>query len=231
MITLAEVSFGYTSDRPVLNAASLKLQPGLVLVVGPNGCGKSTLLRLVAGVDAPQQGSITVNGHDLWQDEVAARRCIAYVPEHPDITPYATIDEILDLVCGLRGEQPQAAADALAWAGLSGHGDRTVRELSKGQRRRAMVAAASIGTPSCLILDEPLDGMDQDFGDRLEEWIDARLSRQATVLLATHQIATLSHLADRALTIMDGRCVCLDRLPDGEERVTAIRNLARGIAD
>src|SRR3954466_1056462 len=103
MIVLRDVTFGYDDARLTIDVPSLELDRGLTLVVGPNGSGKSTLLRLIRGVEAPRTGSISVSGHDLWRDEVAARRSLAYVPESPELTPYATVIDVVQLVASLRG--------------------------------------------------------------------------------------------------------------------------------
>ena len=90
------------------------------LVVGPNGCGKSTLLELAAGVEIPAQGRVTVAGFDLWREEVDSRRHIAYLPEHPDLTPYATVAEILALVCGFAGPPCRGGRRSPAVGGTAG---------------------------------------------------------------------------------------------------------------
>src|SRR5579884_2283865 len=97
VITLRDVSFAYEPRRTALVVPSLDIAPGLTLVVGPNGAGKSTLLRMIAGVDAPTQGRITICDRDLWRDEVEARRALAFVPENPELTPYATLFDTLRL--------------------------------------------------------------------------------------------------------------------------------------
>ena len=129
----------------MLAGVDLEISPGLTLLLGPNGCGKSTLLKLAAGIERPDSGRVEIDGHDLWIDEVAARRGLAYVPEQPDLTPYATVREILDLVCRLRGEPARARREALERVGLGKLAHRSVRELSMGQRRRAVLAAALRG--------------------------------------------------------------------------------------
>ncbi len=133
MIVLRGVRFGYSEGEPVLDRVDLDIPAGLTLLLGPNGCGKSTLMRIAAGVERPDAGSVAIDGHDLWKDEVAARASLAYVPEQPDLTPYATLEEILALVCRLRGAPIARAAEALERVGLAGLGRRSVRELSMGQ--------------------------------------------------------------------------------------------------
>lgn len=229
MIVLDAVSFRYTRGTDVLNDVSLEFLPGMSLVVGPNGCGKSTLLKLAAGVEIPAQGRVTVAGFDLWREEVASRRHLAYLPEHPDLTPYATVSEILALVCGLRGRPAEEAGEALRWVGLDGLGHRTVRELSKGQRRRATLAAARIGTPSCLLLDEPLDGMDREFRIESVRWISARLTEGATVVAVSHDFVPLADLVDRVAIVRNGQWRIVENLPPpGSARTSRLEELAAG---
>jgi ABC-2 type transport system ATP-binding protein len=227
MIVLDGVCFGYTRDREILSGIDLELGSGLSLLVGPNGCGKSTLLKIVAGVEMPWQGKVTVAGHDLWRREVAARSHLAYLPEHPDLTPYATVSEILGLVCGLRGEPAATADQALRWVGLGDLGDRTVRELSKGQRRRATLAGARIGSPRYLLLDEPLEGMDRGIRREIVGWVERRIADGASAVVVSHEFEAFAPLASRAVTVRDGRCHMVDPLPtSGPDRIDLLDRLA-----
>jgi len=203
MIRFDRVRFGY-GGRWILDDISLEVGPGLTLVLGPNGAGKSTLLRIAAGVERPHSGSVSVGGMDLWADEVAARRVLAYLPEYPDLTPYARLGEVVELVCRLRGQPPAIGAAALTRAGLADLTQRTVRQLSLGQRRRALLAAAWVGTPLVLILDEPLDGMDQAMQRQIVEWVEVVAAGGATVLAATHQIEPFLAMASRAVQVGGG---------------------------
>src|ERR1051326_7878930 len=138
MITLRNVQFSYRPGVVVLNGVSLEIRPGLTLLVGPNGAGKSTLLKIVAGVERPDSGVVEIDGFDVWKDEVAARRKLAYVSENPDLTPYATIRDVMQLVCRLRSQPIDNADDVLERVGLMAVAERSIRELSMGQRRRAV---------------------------------------------------------------------------------------------
>lgn len=234
MIRFFGVSFSYRPDRPreaVLSGVDLTLPAGLTLVVGPNGCGKSTLLRLAAGVEPPDDGRVEVDDHDLWTAEVAARANLAFVAEQPDLTPYATVAEILDLVCALRGEPPGSAAQALDAVGLDGPAERSVRELSLGQRRKAMLAAARIGRPGHLLLDEPLESLDRAARAGTLAWIERRRAAGALVLVATHELEPFAATAARALTVRGGRCLLVDPLPgDLAARSRLLERLAGGEA-
>ncbi len=228
MITLEDVSFAYESGTPVLDHISLELTSGLTLVVGPNGCGKSTLLKIVAGVEYPMTGRAMIDGHDLWIDEIEARQSLAYLPEHPDLSPYATVHEILTLVCQLRRRPLSEVQEALEWTGTWDLRSRTVRELSKGERRRAVMAACRIGSPGHLVFDEPLDAMDRAFRSTMIEWLENRLEGGATVVLVSHEIESFAPLAHRVLSLGADTPQFVEKLPaEPSERVRIIDELAR----
>ncbi len=230
MIEFDGVSFGYLQGVDVLEQVSLNLPSGLTLAIGPNGCGKSTLLKIAAGVEMPRTGSVRISGHDLWQDEVAARRNLAYLPEQPDLSPYATVSEILQMVCGLRKQPIAAAQAALEWTGMMDLGSRTIRELSMGQRRRAVLAAARIGEPKCLLLDEPLEAMDRAFRLTIIEWLVEKREIGATILVVSHEIDSFAHIADRAVTFRDGHCSIVYDLGETlDDRKSNLDRLARGL--
>ena len=229
MISLRDVRFGYFKGTNAFRSETLEIGPGITLLLGPNGAGKSTLLKLLAGVEQPTAGTVSIDGYDLWRDEVAARTGLAYVPEHPDLTPYATVGEVLGLVCRLRGRPAEDGARALATVGLDGLADRSVRELSMGQRRRAVLAAAFIGEPTTLLLDEPLEAMDRAMREWLRSCITEASARKATVVVATHDVEPFVDLAQRAVVVAAGVPHAIDPLPnDPAERMALLDRSARG---
>ena len=229
MIRFYEASFSYCKDEPVLAGVDLEISPGLTLLLGPNGCGKSTLLKLAAGIEKPDAGRVEIDGHDLWVDEATARRGLAYVPEQPDLTPYATVREILALVCRLRGEPRERGNEALEQVGLGQLAHRSVRELSMGQRRRAVLAASLVGTPSHVLLDEPLEALDRGAREDLLAWMDRLIAAGATVVVVSHEIEPFAPRASRALSVRDGRCLDAGVLPaDPAGRLAFLDRLARG---
>lgn len=193
MIEVRDLAFAY-GQTDVLDGVEASFGSGLHLILGPNGCGKSTLMRLIAGIEMGSRGSVTVDGLDLWADEAAARRQLTYVPEHPDLTPFATLREVVRLVARLRGRPDVEGDAALDLLGIAELHRRTVRELSLGQRRRALLATARIATPRHVLLDEPLDALDRRTRADVIAWIEELAAADHTVLIISHD---LEPFADR----------------------------------
>jgi len=231
-IRLHGVTFGYEPSAPVIRDVDLDLGGGLVLLVGPNGCGKSTLLKLMAGVERPDAGAIEIGGFDLWSDELDARRLLAYVPEQPDVSPYASVVEVLELVAGLRGQAPERIAEVQTLFGLERLGGRSIRELSKGQRRRVLLAAARLATPPVLLLDEPLDALDRRLRQDTLGWLDERRNAACPIVVVTHELELLSPLADAAIYLVDGHAAMVEQLGESaSDRMRVLESLARGEPD
>jgi len=230
LFTLRNIGYHYGQKAAVVDMA-LEIAGGRFYgLMGPNGCGKSTLLKIAAGVEKPRAGRVSIFGDDLWTDEVKARRSLAYLPEHPDLTPFATVHEILQMVCGLRGELLAAVEAALEWTGMVDLGSRTVRELSMGQRRRAVLAAAYIGNPSCFLLDEPLEAMDRTFRSTMVAWLTEHRAAGATIVIVSHEIDSFAPIADRAVTFHRGRCTVVENLGETtDDRRSTLDRLARGL--
>lgn len=225
MIRFSAVTFSYSGQGKELDDLSFNVGRGLTLLAGPNGAGKSTLLRVAAGIEKPERGTVEINGLDLWKQEAEARAGLAFLPDHADLTPYATLAETLGMVCRVRSQPGDLAMKRLEQVGLTGLRRRSIRELSFGQRRRAMLAAVMIGEPPVLLLDEPLDGMDAEMRFFILEWIRNRLEAGAAVLTASHEMDTFGPLADRAIGLKEGRVLAEVDHPG----VEALARLARGI--
>ncbi len=201
---MESVTFAYDDRARIFSDLNLAVASGVTLLSGENGAGKSTLLKLAAGVEKPDAGRVFVNGSDLWRREVAARSDLAFVPQEPDVTPFATVREILHLVCRLRSQPMEQVDEVLAETGLEAEAELSVRELSRGQRRRVLLAAAWIGTPGTVILDEPLDAMDEHWRGRIHGWLEALREAGGLALVATHEAGSLRELTDRFLVLRNG---------------------------
>ncbi|MBD3413201.1 MAG: ATP-binding cassette domain-containing protein [Candidatus Aminicenantes bacterium] len=229
MIKFRDVSFGYEKDDPVLNQVRWDISSGLMLLLGPNGCGKSTLLKLASGVEKPESGTVHINGIDLWKKEAEARKSLAYLPEQPDITPYATVREVLYLVCKLRNEPVSKAHKALEFFGLQPVSSRTIRELSMGQRRRAVFSAVLIGEPEHILLDEPLEGMDRKIQPEIIKWIFNRKKAGAGIVVVSHTIEPFAEEATQAAVVNKGQLFVYDDLPSRiEKKLSLLEALSKG---
>ncbi len=229
MISLTDVHFGYRQAEPVLQGAQCVISSGLTLLLGPNGAGKSTLLKIMAGIERPERGTAALEGLDLWKDEIQSRRNLVYVSEQPDLTPYATIFDVINLVCRLRRVPLEKGREALEKAGLDRISRRSIRELSMGQRRRAVLAAAWVGEPRIAVLDEPLEAMDRMIRSEILAWIDRLLARGAAVVVATHDIEPFVEGAARALSVKTGLCHVFEPLPPAyADRMKLFEELSRG---
>ena len=209
-LRMEAVAFAYDYRSRIFTDLNLDVASGVTLLQGENGAGKTTLLKLAAGVEKPDAGRVLVNGADLWRQEVAARSDLAFLPQEPDVTPFATIREVLRLVCRLRSEPMDRVEDVLTETNLEAEADLSIRELSRGQRRRVLLAAAWVGTPRTVILDEPLDAMDEHWRVRIREWLEELRRADGLALVATHEASLLSELADHVLVLHDGEVRELD---------------------
>ena len=184
------------------------------------------MLRIAAGVDRPRNGTVIVDGRDLWRDEIAARRSLAYVPEHPELTPYASIADALQLVARLRGATYEDVANSLDRVGLLEVAWHTVRELSMGQRRRALFATALLGDPRTVILDEPLETMDLGMRDLIIVWTREQRASGATVVLATHDLEPFAEDVDSVIVVREGTVRVVAAMELGTPRLRGLERLA-----
>ena len=218
MISVRGLSMRFTSGGAavdVLADISLDVPPGQFLAVaGPSGSGKSTLLGLVAGLDQPTAGRITVAGVEitrLGEDALARfrRDTIGYVFQSYHLIPTLTALENVAVPLELAGE-PHAlerAGALLAEVGLAGRAHHYPVQLSGGEQQRVAVARAVCRRPRLLLADEPTGNLDSATGKQIIELlVDLHRNLSSTLVLVTHDSALAAH-ADRVVTLRDGRIV------------------------
>ena len=188
--------------RPVIDGLSLSAAAGeVVAIVGPNGAGKSTLLACIAGTLAPRDGTVLVGDAPVWGARGdRARRQLGYVPEGADPPGYLTGAELWALVAATRGTAPADAA-LVAALGLDELAHVRLERMSLGMRRRACLAAAWLGPPPLLVLDEPDNGLDARRLDALVELIVARAAAGGAIVIATHDPAVLDRIGARRVKL------------------------------
>jgi tungstate transport system ATP-binding protein len=211
MFELRGVRIAY-AGREVLNIDELLVERGARLaIVGPNGAGKSTLLRVLAFLERPDQGTISLDGVDVSGDKArrAARRRVTLVEQRPFLFRGTALDNVAfgPRARGLtRREAERGAREALARVAAEPLAGRDVRALSEGERQRVAVARALAATPDALLLDEPVAGADRAAQHALYAAIAAvQAQRAVTVCVASHQLEDAYRWADRVLALHHGR--------------------------
>ncbi|MET7691078.1 ABC transporter ATP-binding protein [Streptomyces sp. NPDC005483] len=194
-----------------LDDVSLRLTPGVTGLLGPNGAGKTTLLRVLATAVPADRGSFTVLGHDpvSSRGRQQVRRSLGYLPQTPGFHPDFSAFEFVDYVAILKELTDRTARHrevrrVLEEVDLGDVRAQRIKKLSGGMRQRVALAAALVGDPGFLVLDEPTVGLDPEQRMRFRELI-AQAGEGRTVLLSTHQTEDVAMLCHRVLVMARGR--------------------------
>jgi ABC-2 type transport system ATP-binding protein len=223
-LTVRNLTKTYRGGVTALAAVSFELRPGIIGLLGPNGAGKTTLLRLLVGILAPSRGSVFFRGLRVTaQNGEAYRSQLGFLPQNLNAYPGFTARHYLDHWADARGLPRGAARDReigglLARVGLLEHENRKARDFSGGMLRRLGIAAALLGSPPLLIVDEPTAGLDfaarADFRQLLLEAVasndandanDAAAGNRRIVLLSTHIASDVEAVANRLFVLDRGR--------------------------
>ena len=192
----------------VLDGADLTVAAGeIVALLGPSGSGKSTLLRVIAGIVAPDSGSVYIDGEDVTH-RPTHQRGVGMVFQDNQLFPHLSVlDNVtfgLKMAGRPRHDREHIGRRWLDRVGLAGFADRRVTELSGGEAKRVALARTLAPAPAVVLLDEPLTGLDRELHDRLADEL-AQLLRAAgaTALLVTHDRDEAATIADRTVLLAD----------------------------
>ena len=178
--------------------------------LGPNGAGKSTTMNIMTGCLAPTSGTVKIDGLDIYDDAMQAKKKIGYLPELPPVYLHLTPVEYLTFVAkakGVKRSEIKAQVDyAISATHLENYQLRLIKNLSKGYRQRVGIAAALLGTPKIIILDEPTVGLDPAQMIEIRSLI-RDLGKTHTVILSSHILSEVQTVCDRVLIIAHGRLV------------------------
>ncbi|MBA2627842.1 MAG: ATP-binding cassette domain-containing protein [Gemmatimonadales bacterium] len=207
----------FYGDFAAVKDLSFTVRAGEVLgLVGPNGAGKTTTIRSIAGIIRPTAGSVTVAGHELASDPVAAKAALAYVPDEPHLFEYLTVEEHLVFVGRLYG-----VADArtrleplLAELELAEKRTALPGELSRGMKQKLAIACGLLHDPHALLLDEPLTGLDPVGIRRMKATITRRAAEGAAVILSSHLLHLVEEICTRVLVMQRGQTVAIGTIPE-----------------
>ena len=204
-VTLHEVSkwFGH---KVAVSEVSIGFGPGITGLLGPNGAGKTTLMRLIAGLQIPSQGKVSVFGSDPRSDP-NVYASMTLVPEDEAVYEHLTGRQFIELAGRLSGiENPRDRAEQLLEdVELTEAADRLLGGYSKGMRQRAKVAAALVPDPQVLLLDEPLNGADPVQRAGLIRLFKELGAAGRTLIVSSHVLREVERMAGRVVAMVDGR--------------------------
>jgi putative ABC transport system ATP-binding protein len=197
-------------------------------IMGPSGSGKSTMLNLVAGLDRPSSGSVTVGGTDLGKLGEAGlarfrRDHIGFVFQFFYLLPNLTALENVLIPAQLKGSVvPGRARELLEQLGITDVANRYPARLSGGQQQRVAIARALINNPTLLLADEPTGALDTHTGDQVMELLGQLHRDGQTILLVTHDAKLATRYAARVISVMDGKIVDDARLESPDRAASEV---------
>jgi ABC-2 type transport system ATP-binding protein len=202
---------------PAVEDVSFTIRPGEILgYVGPNGAGKSTTVKMIIGLLEPSEGQILFQGRSIIEDPPDFQRRIGYVPEEPNLYPFLSGWEYLQLVGRLRGfeRRPLEAKIEEFLRLFSLWEDRhcALSAYSKGMRQKILISAALLDDPELLILDEPLSGLDVNTALVLRELLRGLAARGRMILYCSHVLEVLEKICSGVVILNKGKAVAQDSL-------------------
>ena len=216
-------------DLTAVKNVSIELRQGEVLgLLGPNGAGKTTILRMLAGILAPNEGSVSVMGIDTQTDPLAARQQIGFLSGDTQLYQRLNPREVLDYFGRLYGvpaaRRRERIEQLVAELDMAGFASRPCGQLSTGQKQRANIARAFLHQPMVLILDEPTNALDVLTGRFIIQAIRREKAAGRAILFSTHMMGEAEYLCDRILLLHKGEIVGGGTVPEILER-TGCANL------
>lgn len=176
-------------------------------LVGANGAGKSTLIRIITGITVGDAGKVFICGEDLSRRAPQVKRRIGYLPEELFLYNRLTGREFLRLVAGLKEAKEDGIAKEIEFFELSAVADKWVGGYSLGMRKKIGLAAAMIGAPDVLVLDEPLNGLDVEMMRKLRLRIEDERALGRAVLVSSHVMSFVERVSDRVGIMRAGKMV------------------------
>ena len=200
-----------------LNDVSFEIGEGeIVGLLGPNGAGKSTTMNILTGYLSSTSGAAYINGINILEDPIEAKKQIGFLPEQPPLYPEMTVSEFLDFVYELKScelSRREHLDEILDIVKITDVKDRLIRNLSKGYKQRVGIAAALVGDPKIIIFDEPTVGLDPKQIIEVRNLIRT-LGKRHTVILSTHILAEVQSVCERVLIINKGKLIADERTED-----------------
>jgi ABC-2 type transport system ATP-binding protein len=213
LITVENLSKRYAT-KTAIDGVSFQVQKGEILgFLGPNGAGKTTTMRIITGFIPASDGTVRLDGFDVFENPLDVRRRIGYLPENPPLYPEMTVAAYLRFVAKIKGVLKEKLAlevkRVMERVNITDVQDRIIGKLSKGYKQRVGLAQALLNDPPVLILDEPTIGLDPKQIQEVRELIKG-LAGNHTVVLSTHILPEVEQTCHRVIIIDRGKIVAVD---------------------
>lgn len=227
MIEVRNLTKQYGAKKAV-NELSFTVNDGEILgFLGPNGAGKSTTMNMLTGYISSTSGNALINGIDILDDPINAKKNIGYLPEIPPLYLDMTVKDYLNFMYDLKKcKLPRKAhlEDICSLVMIKDVYDRIIRNLSKGYKQRVGLAQALVGNPPILILDEPTVGLDPKQIIEIRSLIK-KLGKKHTVILSSHILSEIQAVCDRVIIINNGQIAADDTVENLTRNITADHRL------
>ena len=227
MIEVKNLSKSYGSKHAVKGISFTAHESEILGFLGPNGAGKSTTMNILTGYLSSSGGQALINGVDILEDPVTAKKDIGYLPEQPPLYLDMTVMEYLNFVYDLKKcKLPRRShlAEICSLVRISDVSKRVIRNLSKGYKQRVGLAQALVGNPKVLILDEPTVGLDPKQIIEIRTLIK-KLGKNHTVILSSHILSEVQAVCDRIVVIDKGTLVANDTTENLSHNLSADHKL------
>lgn len=216
MLEIKNLNKKYGSLHAIKNL-SFKLEKGERLgFLGSNGAGKTTTMQIISGALAPSSGRVTLGGYDVFENPIAVKKQIGYLPEIPPVYEDMKVFNYLKYVAQLKGinknNYPAEIELAIKKTNLNLVRDRYIQHLSKGYKQRVGLAQALLGNPPLLILDEPTVGLDPQQIIEIRELIQSLDGH--SVLLSSHILSEVQNICTKAIIIKEGQIILEENIKD-----------------
>ena len=218
MIEVSHVSRNFGDFRAV-NDVSFSIPTGQIVgLLGPNGAGKTTTMRMITGFLTPSSGEITIDGINISENPVEAKKKIGYMPESAPLYGDMIVEDYLKYIAQIYGEDPEVKVPFLCEeCGLKEVMSKNISELSRGNRQRVSLAHALMHDPEILILDEPTSGLDPNQVEDVRSII-REIGKTRTVIVSTHILSEVETLCNRAIIISGGKLAADSPIDELKER-------------
>lgn len=214
-IEAINLSKSYGKQSAVQNLTFHLEEGQIVGFLGPNGAGKSTTLKMLLGLIQPSSGSVTIDGKDPQEQEIALKKQIGYLAENNPLYPEMYVREFLAFIGNIHQitNLESRIQEVIEWVGLQKEAHKKIQELSKGYQQRVGIALAILHDPKILILDEPTSGLDPNQRDEIRTLIKS-LQKDRIILFSSHILSEVEAICDRVLLIHEGKLVTDSPLKD-----------------